>query len=228
MRDLSVTESLDRLKTLPAAERPRERLLREGPQRMSDQELVALLLGSGTRTHCLGALSAAVLELFDRHREPPQIEELMVLEGLGAARAATLTAACELGRRLYVPRGRRIRVPADIVPVVGHYADRKQEVFIAVSLNGAHEVIASRVISVGLVNRTLVHPREVFADAVVDRAAAVVVAHNHPSGRVEPSTEDREVTRKLVQAGETLGIRLLDHVVFTTDNYYSFLEHGEL
>ncbi len=228
VKDLSVTDALNRLKALPVAERPRERLLREGAERMSDQELLALVLGSGTRTCSLGELTRAVLDLFDRRGDMPRVEDLLVLKGLGSAKAATLSAACEFARRVYVPRGRRIRVPADVLPVVQHYADRKQELFIAVSLNGAHEVIASRVISIGLVNRTLVHPREVYADAVVDRAAALVAAHNPPSGRVEPSSEDREVTRKLAQAGETLGIRLLDHIVFTTDAYYSFLENAEL
>ena len=228
MNDLTVTETLNRLKALPAAERPRERLLREGAERMSDQELLALILGSGSRSCSLGQLTRAVLDLFDRRGAVPDLTELLVIEGLGAAKAATLAAACEFSRRVYVPRGRRIRIPSDVLPVVQHYADRKQELFIAVSMNGAHEVIASRVISVGLVNRTLVHPREVYADAVVDRAAALVVAHNHPSGRVEPSAEDREVTGKLAKAGETLGIRLLDHIVFTTEAYYSFLENGEL
>ncbi len=228
MKELTVTESLNRLKSLPPSERPRERLLREGAARISDQELMALMLGSGTRAQGLGELSRAVMDLVDAHREFPQIEDLLAIPGLGEARAATLTAAFELARRVYVPRGHRIRVPADVLPVVQHYADRKQELFIAVSLNGAHEVLAARVISIGLVNRTLVHPREVFADAVVDRAAALLVAHNHPSGHVEPSSEDREVTRKLILAGETLGIRILDHVVFTDRSYYSFLEHGEL
>ncbi len=126
------------------------------------------------------------------------------------------------------PSATRITVPSDILPVVRHYADRKQEHFLCLSLNGAHEVQSVRVVSIGLVNRTIVHPREVFADPLTDRAAAVVVAHNHPSGRVDPSMEDRDVTRRLKQAGDTLGIRLLDHLVFSTKGYYSFLEHGEL
>ena len=115
-----------------------------------------------------------------------------------------------------------------MLPAIRHYADRKQEHFLSVSLNGAHEIIAVRVVSIGLVNRTIVHPREVFADPLTDRAAAVVVAHNHPSGQVQPSMEDRDVTRRLKSAGDTLGMKLLDHVVFSTLGYYSFLEHGEL
>ena len=105
---------------------------------------------------------------------------------------------------------------------------RKQEHFLCVSLNGANEVIQTRVVSVGLVNKTQVHPREVFADPITDRASAVIVAHNHPAGGTSPSREDREVTQQLKFAGETLGIRLLDHIIFDRKGYYSFLEKGEI
>ncbi|HUX11678.1 MAG TPA: JAB domain-containing protein, partial [Spirochaetia bacterium] len=145
-----------------------------------------------------------------------------------SAKAALLSAAIEFSRRQLCPERRRIAFPADVLPLVRHFADRKQEHFISLSLNGAHEVSAVRVVSVGLVNRTIVHPREVYADPVTDRASAVIVCHNHPSGNVDPSSEDREVTRRLAAAGETLGIPLLDHVVFSERAYYSFLEHGEI
>jgi DNA repair protein RadC len=113
-----------------------------------------------------------------------------------------------------------------VLPLIRHFADRKQEHFICVSLNGANEIIATRVVSVGLVNKTQVHPREVFADPITDRASAVIVAHNHPSGSLEPSKEDIDITARLKSAGEILGIRLLDHVIFNSKGYYSFLEKG--
>jgi DNA repair protein RadC len=113
-----------------------------------------------------------------------------------------------------------------VLPLIRHYADRKQEHFICVSLNGANEVIATRVVSVGLVNKTQVHPREVFADSITDRATAVIVAHNHPSGSLEPSREDFEITDRIKSPGEVLGIRLLDHIVFNQKGYYSFCEKG--
>lgn len=122
----------------------------------------------------------------------------------------------------------RVRVPADVLPFVARYRKRSVEVFVVLALNGASEVIRVRQVSRGLVNRTLVHPREVYRGAIRDNAAAIVVAHNHPSGSVEPSGEDREVTRRLAAAGETVGIRLLDHVIVSTRGYYSFLEQGEL
>lgn len=107
-------------------------------------------------------------------------------------------------------------------------ADRKQEHFLCISLNGANEVIATRTISVGLVNKAQVHPREVFADPITDRAAAIIIAHNHPTGNVTPSKDDVEITRKLKAAGETLGIKVLDHIIFSHKGYYSFLESNEL
>jgi DNA repair protein RadC len=115
-----------------------------------------------------------------------------------------------------------------VLPLIRHYADRRQEHFICVSINGVNEVIKSRVVSEGLVNKTQVHPREVFADPITDRASAIIVAHNHPSGNLSPSTEDVEVTRQLKAAGETLGISLLYHIIYSHKGYYSFLEGGIL
>ena len=122
----------------------------------------------------------------------------------------------------------RVRVPADVLPFIARYRKWNVEVFLVLTLNGAHEVLRVREVSRGIVNRTLVHPREVYRGAIRDNAVSIVAAHNHPSGSVEPSGEDREVTRRLAAAGETVGIRLLDHVIVSTQGYYSFLEQGEL
>jgi DNA repair protein RadC len=134
----------------------------------------------------------------------------------------------EFSRHRIRPEGLRISFPPDVLPLIQHYADRKQEHFLCVSLNGANEVIASRVVSVGLVNKTQVHPREVFADPITDRASAIIVAHNHTAGGLTPSKEDIEVTKQLKAAGATLGIKLLDHIIFNHKGHYSFLEHGEI
>ncbi len=209
-------------------ERPRERMFAVGPGILSDRDLLALLIGTGVRGRHVLKVAEEVLALLETDNFVVGPQQLLTVRGLGKAKAAMLSASLELARRIIAPKNHRIRFPADVYPVVSHYADRKQEHFLALSLNGAHEVIACRVVSVGLVNRTLVHPREVYADALTDRAAALVVAHNHPSGRTEPSPEDREVTRRLAAAGETLGVRLLDHVIFSLEGYYSFLEHGEM
>lgn len=209
-------------------ERPRERIFAVGPGILSDRDLLALLIGTGVRGRHVLKVAEEVLSLLESDNFVVGPQQLLAVHGLGKAKAAMISASLELARRIIAPKNHRIRFPADVYPVVSHYADRKQEHFLALSLNGAHEVIACRVVSVGLVNRTLVHPREVYADALTDRAAALVVAHNHPSGRTEPSPEDREVTSRLRVAGETLGVRLLDHVIFSLEGYYSFLEHGEM
>lgn len=207
---------------------PRERLLSKGPHALRDHELLAVLIGSGTAGYDVFSLARIVLQRLELSNYSCSPSELLQIPGMGPARAAQIAAAVELGRRVMVPRNFRIRQPADAVPLLWHYADRRQEHFIVIALNGAHEVDTVRIVSVGLVNRTLVHPREVFSDAVKDRAAAIIVAHNHPSGNVQPSGEDRAVTETLVEAGNILGIQVLDHIIFSPSGHYSFREHDEL
>jgi DNA repair protein RadC len=205
----------------------RERLIQEGALALSDADLIAALLGTGIRGKGVRILADEVLSLMDREGAgAPEAEKLAKLAGMGEAKSSTICAALELGRRIYGARDRKISSPGDVWPIVSHWSDRKQERFICCSLNGAHELIAARVVSVGLVNRTVVHPREVYADPITDRACAVVVAHNHPSGRLDPSPEDRDITARLKSAADTLGIALLDHIVFSSSGYFSFVEHG--
>lgn len=123
----------------------------------------------------------------------------------------------------------KIKHPQDVVPILKRYRKQKQEVFIVITLDGAHQVICTRIVSVGLVNRTVVHPREVYAPAISDRSVAVILAHNHPSGSLEPSPEDHEVTRRMKDAGEILGITVLDHIILGKgSDYYSFQEQGQM
>lgn len=217
-----------RIQSMNVSERPRERLCSAGPQALADHELLTVILGAGQRDRPVTRIAAEVLAVLDRSGARTTTEDLRSVPGLGQAKATLISAALELARRILCPGRTRITYPTDVLPLVAHYSDRRQEYFLCLSLNGAHEVIATRVVSVGLVNRALVHPREVFAEPVTDRAAAVVVAHNHPSGHVEPSREDRDVTERLTAAGRTLGIQLLDHIIFSTEGYYSFLEHGAM
>lgn len=216
------------LRDIPESDRPREKLQKKGPEALSDIELMAILLGSGTKGHDVMKVSSRILKVLDGNAKQPSIEELQQIEGVGFAKATSITAALEFARRRIRPEGLKILFPADILPLIQNYADRKQEHFICISINGANEVIKSRVVSVGLVNKTQVHPREVFADPITDRASAIIVAHNHPAGDLAPSTEDKEITGQLKSAGEILGVRLLDHIIFNKKGYYSFLENGEL
>jgi DNA repair protein RadC len=146
---------------------------------------------------------------------------------MGLSKACTVVAMLEFGRRRWAS-GQRVRNPEDIYKIIRHHADRRQERFLCLSLNGAHEVLAVRVVTIGLVNRTIVHPREVFADPIQDRASALVVAHNHPSGNVQPSGEDNEITRRLWAAADILGLNLLDHLIFSEDFFYSYRQEGAL
>lgn len=219
---------MKKLSEIPEMERPREKLQLKGARALSDLELLAILVGKGTKNRDVLAVADEVLKVLDPSNEHLELEMLQKIEGVGLAKATTIAAALEFARRRIHPEGFRIKSPSDILPLIIHLADRKQEHFVCVSLNGANEVITSRIVSVGLLNKTQVHPREVFADPITDRAAAVIVAHNHPSGELKPSKEDVEVTKRLKISGDTLGVRLLDHIIFSHKGYYSFLEHGEL
>jgi len=217
-----------KISDIPVADRPREKLQKKGAEALSDLELMAILVGKGTEGHDVMSVAKRILKILDSGNEKPNLKELQKIEGVGPAKATLISAALEFARRRIRPEGLKISFPADVLPLIQHFADRKQEHFICVSVNGANEVITSRVVSVGLVNKTQVHPREVFADPITDRASAIIVAHNHPSGSLNPSKEDIEITKQLKSAGETLGIKLLDHIIFNHKGYYSFLDHREI
>ena len=183
-------------------DRPREKLLEKGAEALSDQELIAILLGRGTEGHDVMSVAKRVLKILDSTNCNPDLKELQAIEGMGPAKAALINAAMEFSRRRIKPEGLKISFPPDVLPLIRHYADRKQEHFICVSINGA--------------------------DPITDRASAIIVAHNHPTGGLTPSNEDIEITKQLKSAGETLGIKLLDHIIFDHKGYYSFLEKGEI
>jgi len=213
---------------IPTHDRPREKLLRKGAAALSDQELLAVLLGKGTPGMGVLTLAGKLVRVLDEKGLGIRVEDLTGFEGVGDAKATVILAAIEFARRRIKPEGAKIETPADLLPHVRHYADRKQEHFLCASINGANEILNIRVVSIGLIDRTPVHPREVFADALSDRASAIIVAHNHPSGGLEPSPADVEVTRQLKEAGSVIGIALLDHIIFDRRGYFSFLEAGRL
>ncbi|GHV54746.1 DNA repair protein RadC [Spirochaetia bacterium] len=190
--------------------------------------MLAILLNTGIKGKNVTVLARELLERLDQDKKIPSVEELSRIGGMGESKASAVVAMLEFGRRRWGSTGLRIRHPSDIYSIIRHHADRKQERFLCLSLNGAYEIIAVRIVTIGLVNRTIVHPREVFADAVTDRAAAVVVAHNHPSGRLTPSPEDDEITSRLKAAADILGIRFLDHLIFTNAVWFSYRQSGRL
>ena len=216
------------ISTIPAHDRPREKLLRKGAAALSDQELLAVLLGKGTPGMDVMTLAGKLARVIDEKGLGVHAEDLTSFGGVGEAKATLILAAIEFARRRIKPEGAKIETPADLLPHVRHYADRRQEHFLCASINGANEILNIRVVSIGLVDRTPVHPREVFAEALSDRASAIIVAHNHPSGGLEPSASDVEVTKQLKAAGAVMGISLLDHIIFNQRGYFSFLEAGRL
>lgn len=213
---------------MPDADRPREKLLRKGAPALSDQELLAIMLGQGTPGMDVMKLAGKLARLIDEKGLHVIAQDLIQFEGVGNAKATLILAAIEFARRRIKPEGSKIETPADLLPHVRHYADRKQEHFLCATLNGANEILNVRVVSIGLIDRSPVHPREVFADALSDRASAVIVAHNHPSGGLEPSPSDMNITAQLKAAGTIIGIDLLDHIIFNRTGYFSFLEAGHL
>jgi DNA repair protein RadC len=214
-------------RNLPSAERPRERLIKAGPGSLSDRELLAVLLVSGVHGRNVSALAKDLLEKLDGERDIPTVKDLSGLMGMGESKACLVIAMLEFGRRRWAS-GQRVKHPADIYGVIRHFAGRRQEHFLCISLNGAHEVIAVRVVTIGLVNKTIVHPREVFADPLLDRASAVAVAHNHPSGALTPSKEDDDITLRLYAAADLLGLNFLDHLVFSETGWFSYRQSGFL
>lgn len=212
---------------LPREERPRERLIRSGPESLSDQDLLSVILVSGIRGMNVNALALELLSKLDKEKNIPPVDELLGLPGLGESKACAVAAMLEFGRRKWAS-GQRVRRPDDIYNLIRHHADRRQEKFLCLSLNGAHEVLGVRIVTIGLVNKTIIHPREVFADPILDRASSVAVAHNHPSGNIRPSEEDNDITWKLKAAADILGLNFLDHLIFSETLYFSYRQEGLL
>lgn len=213
-----------RLKNMPITERPREKLCLKGKEALSDQELLAILLGKGSKKHDVLTLAQKLIAVIDKKGIDVTIDDLVDFDGVGKAKAAIILAAFEFVRRRIKKDGITFEKPSDVVPLLRHYADRKQEHFLCVSLNGANEILNTRVVTIGLADRSHVHPREVFADVLVDRASAIILAHNHPSGSLEPSEEDIAVTKQIAHAGQILGIAVLDHIIFNQREHLSFVE----
>ena len=210
---------------LPPQDRPREKLENKGALALSDLELLMILLSSGNAKRRVNEIALDLLTLLDT-KVDATTDDIAKISGIGTAKASVISAALELGRRRFVKNGNTISTPNDIFLEVKHFATREQEQFIVIVLNGAHEVINIFTATIGLVNRALIHPREVFSDPIARRATAIILAHNHPSGILEPSREDITTTSRIAESGEILGIKVIDHLIFSTKSYYSFREHG--
>ncbi len=221
---------MDDTKSLRDREKPdlREQIVSFGESVLSDKELIMLLLGTGIKGTPVAKLAEKVLYLIHSKPEKELKDALLELDGMGQGKTACILAALECGRRFAAMKDIRISQPSDIIPLVRIYSLQKQEHFVCVSLNGAHEVLQVKLVSVGTMNRALIHPRDIFADPIVDGAAAIIIVHNHPSGSVTPSSNDYETTRRILGASRLLGIQLLDHIIITRTDFFSFLENTDI
>jgi DNA repair protein RadC len=220
------------IRDYPQNERPRERFVQNGPQSLSNHELLALLLGTGSREESVLQLANRMLSQFEGLRllKDATLEELTQIKGIGQAKAIHVLAAVEIGRRIanhtlderYV-----IRSPEDGAKyLMNDMRFLTQEHFVCLYLNTKNQVIHRQTIFIGSLNASIVHPREVFKEAVRRSAASVICVHNHPSGDPTPSREDIEVTKRLAESGKIVGIELLDHLIIGENKYVSLKEKG--
>jgi DNA repair protein RadC len=222
------------IKYWPRHERPRERLLKHGPQSLSDAELLAIFLRTGVSGRSAVDLARALLQRFQGLRGlfAADYRELRAIKGLGDAKIATLLATIELSKRYLreqLEQRRAIRNPEDVYQLLAHsMRDLDHEVFTVFFLTSKNEILAIEELFRGTINTSAVHPREVVKRALQHGAAALICAHNHPSGNPEPSSQDRMLTRELKEACRLMEIALLDHLVIGHNRYWSFAEHGEL
>ena len=182
------------------------------------------IIGSGNARADVGKIAREVLKILRQKGGDVSYDDLRSVVGLGEAKIPVILASLELARRYLLDSDQPIiDSPEKAVELLVDIRDKKQEYFVCLTLDGANRLIAKRVVTIGMLTASLVHPREVFADAIADRAASIIVAHNHPSGSLEASVADREVTNRLRQAGELLGISLVDHIIITKDNFQSII-----
>jgi DNA repair protein RadC len=217
---------------LPRPERPRERLQKFGPEALSAQELLALVIGRGISKKSVMSIAQELLTRFGNVKAISQatIEELSQIKGIGLAKAAQIKACFELGRREELEpelKNFNIKDPESVVKAIrASIKDKAKEHFKLLLLNPRNKIIGISTISIGTLNASLVHPREVFKDAIMHTAASVVLAHNHPSGDPEPSEDDITITKRLIEAGKILGVEVIDHIIVGKNGFFSFKEKG--
>ncbi len=219
------------LKAVPTLERPREKLHHYGVDVLSNAELLAIVLQSGSREDSAVELGQRIINMFDHGLEgliDGTLEELMSINGVGIAKACQVTAAVELGKRVSKVQKKILGEISSPRKVADFFCEElkhlNKEKFIIVFLNTKNSITSYEVISIGSLSASIVHPREVFNRAIKKCAASIILVHNHPSGNTTPSTEDKNVTERLVKVGEVVGIKVLDHLIISGDSYYSFKE----
>jgi DNA repair protein RadC len=217
-----------RIKDMPLTLRPREKLFAIGAKNLTEAELLAILLGTGSAKINALHLGEKVYKQFPLQKLDGQIQGLVAYDGVGQAKAARIAAAIELGERLFAPTNVTkiiIQTAADVLSLVREIADKKQEYLVVLYLNARHELLKQEVVGMGSLNNLRITPKEIFSHALQTPCASVIAIHNHPSNDPTPSDDDIDFTRRIHEAGEVLGIPLVDHVIVSKSGYFSFREN---
>lgn len=221
------------IKEIPINDRPRERLLNVGTSNLSDEELLAIVLNSGTKNISVKNLSSFILSKSGSlaNLKLMNYYDLIGINGVGKAKACVVLALCELCLRMnrpYLNLGVKLTDPSMIFNYFKTKISDFQEQFFAVYLDARKKIISTKLLFVGTVNHSLVHPRDVFKEAYKVNASFLICVHNHPSGDVTPSLDDEKLTKRFIDIGNIMGIKLVDHVIVSSSGYYSFLENGKI
>ncbi len=216
------------LKDLHKNDKPREKLLNKGVEALKNDELLAILLGSGVQGKDVRKLAKEIVSLMDDGFDMLSLKKLCDIHGLGLAKASQILASIELSKRYLIRSNKRITSAKEVYEELKEFSTKNQEHFLSITLDGASHIINTRTVFIGTLNQSMVHPREVFADAIADRAAGIIIAHNHPSGTLEASRADIQITQRLKEVSKLVGIELLDHVILAKDGFYSFSDEGLL
>jgi DNA repair protein RadC len=215
-----------KLSEIANIDKPREKLARRGVQALSSHELLMVLLGSGTQGRDVARLAADILKVIESEKENLKIDKLLKVQGIGKAKAGQILASFELAKRYLLKEEKKIKSTEDVLALVQDIRDKKQEHFLTITLTGASSLIEKREVFKGTVDYSLVHPREIFADALTDRAAGIIFVHNHPADDAEPSEADIKLTKNLCDAAKLMGIQVIDHIIVTKQNHFSFQNAG--
>ncbi|MGD8374195.1 MAG: DNA repair protein RadC [Candidatus Woesebacteria bacterium] len=210
---------------IPQIDRPREKLQRKGVKALSDFELLEVLIGSGNKQADVGQIARQAQKLLQKGVSGVTYDSLIQLPGISIAQASKILSALELARRHLVRDTEPLISQQGILARLTDIRSKQQEYLVCLSLDGGQRLISQRTITVGTLDSVLAHPREVFSDPIVDRAASIIVAHNHPSGDPQPSAKDMTLTQQLVAAGQLLGIPLRDHIIVSKTSHFSFRQN---
>jgi len=220
---------MKKIKDIPKGDRPRERLINGGVDKLSSEELISILFKTGTKNESVKDLSNKVLKQIDNIKQLKEVnyETLKNIKGIGEAKACSLLAAIELGKRINSKLDNINKMKVTNSNIIYDYykdilVDKKQEYFYCVYLDTKNQIIKDKLLYIGTINESLIHPREIFKEAYLLSASGIICIHNHPSGNSNPSNNDKIITKQLKQAGDILGIRILDHIIIGKEEYFSF------